>query len=107
MLKRVLPYMKKYRINAVLSPIAMVLEVFADIGVPFLMSRIVDVGIKTRDVDYVVQTGILMIVVALFGMLMGVLSSFMGAKAGYGFATELRQAAYRKFSAIHLLISMR
>ncbi|MGI6463830.1 MAG: ABC transporter ATP-binding protein [Candidatus Scatomorpha sp.] len=96
MIKRVLPYMKKYRINAVLSPIAMVLEVFADIGVPFLMSRIVDVGIKIRDVDYVVQTGILMIAVALFGMLMGVLSSFMGAKAGYGFATELRQAAYRK-----------
>ncbi len=96
MIKRVLPYMRKYRINAILSPIMMVLEVLADIGVPFLMSRIVDIGIKTRDVDYVVRTAVLMIAVALFGMLMGILSSFMGAKAGYGFAAELRQAAYRK-----------
>ena len=96
MIKRVLPYMRKYRINAILSPMMMVLEVLADIGVPFLMSRIVDIGIKTRDVDYVVRTAVLMIAVALFGMLMGILSSFMGAKAGYGFAAELRQAAYRK-----------
>lgn len=96
MIKRVLPYMRKYRINAFFSPVMMVLEVLADIGVPFLMSRIVDIGIKTRDVDYVVRTAGLMIVVALFGMLMGILSSFMGAKAGYGFAAELRKVAYRK-----------
>lgn len=99
MISRVLPYMEKYRINAFLSPIMMVLEVFADIGVPFLMSRIVDVGIKAQDVNYVVRTAVLMIVVALLGMLMGILSSFMGAKAGYGFATELRQAAYKKIQS--------
>lgn len=88
--------MKKYKINAILSPILMVLEVFADIAIPFLMSRIVDVGIANQDGGYVVRTGIMMILVALFGMGMGIISSFMGAKAGYGFATEIRNAAYEK-----------
>jgi len=88
--------MKKYRVNAFLSPIAMVLEVFADIGIPYLMSRIVDVGIKNQDADYVVKTGLLMILAALGAMLMGIVSAFMGARAGFGFAAELRQAAYRR-----------
>ncbi|HQC35786.1 MAG TPA: ABC transporter ATP-binding protein [Bacillota bacterium] len=96
MIRRVLPYMKKYRVNAFLSPIAMVLEVFADIGIPYLMSRIVDVGIKNQDADYVVKTGLLMILAALGAMLMGIVSAFMGARAGFGFAAELRQAAYRR-----------
>ncbi len=88
--------MKKYRVNAFLSPIAMVLEVFADIGIPYLMSRIVDVGIKNHDVNYVVKTGLFMMLVALFAMVMGIISAFMGARAGFGFAAELRQAAYRR-----------
>lgn len=96
MIKRVMPYMKKYKTSAILSPIAMVLEVSTDIGVPYLMSRIVDVGIKTQNIDYVMRIGMMMIALALFGMSMGILSSFMGAKAGYGFASELRQAAYQK-----------
>lgn len=96
MLSKVLPYMKKYKINAILSPLMMMMEVLTDIFVPFLMSLIVDVGIKSQDVGYVLKIGTLMILVTLFGMTMGVLSSFMGAKAGFGFAAELRQAVYKK-----------
>ena len=60
-MKKLLPYMKKYMGYAVLSPILMILEVVADIIIPYLMSLIVDVGIKNQDIDYIVKIGLLML----------------------------------------------
>lgn len=95
-MRKLLPFMKKYIKYAVLCPILMILEVGADIVIPYLMSMIVDVGIAGRDINYVVKVGITMILVALFGMIMGIISSHFGAKAGYGYAAEIRKATFRK-----------
>ena len=83
-MRRLLPYMKKYWSFALLSPLLMILEVISDIAIPYLMSRIVDIGIANRDVDYVIKIGIIMIIAAFFAMLFGVISAYAGAKAGYG-----------------------
>ncbi|HHZ02279.1 MAG TPA: ABC transporter ATP-binding protein [Tissierellia bacterium] len=88
--------MRKYIKFAVLSPIFMILEVVADIIIPYLMSRIVDVGIANQDVTYVLKIGSIMVVSALIGMTFGVLSSHCGARAGFGFAAEIRQELYKK-----------
>lgn len=95
-MKQLLPLLKKYRIYAILSPILMILEVLADIAVPYLMSRIVDIGIATQDLGYVVSVGIIMIFLALLGMLFGVLSAHFGARAGYGFASEVRLETFKR-----------
>lgn len=88
--------MEKYRKYAMLCPIFMILEVIADIIIPYLMSLIVDVGIQGRDINYVLKIGTIMILAALFGMLMGIMSSHYGAKAGYGFAAEIRKSTFKK-----------
>lgn len=95
-MQQLLPFMKKYRIYAVLSPILMVLEVLTDIAVPYLMARIVDIGIANQDLKYVVSVGVVMIVLALIGMLFGILSAHCGARAGYGFASEIRLETFKK-----------
>mgnify|MGYP000944436483 FL=1 len=95
-MKQLLPYMRKYALYAILCPILMILEVFADIAVPYLMSRIVDVGIVNSDVDYVLKVGLIMILASLLGMLFGGLSSYAGARAGYGFAAEIRSKTFKK-----------
>ena len=45
MVKKVLPFAKKYGVYAILSPIAIIGEVWAEINIPKLMSQIVDTGI--------------------------------------------------------------
>lgn len=95
-MKKLLPFMKKYLIYAIFSPILMILEVLADIIIPYLMSRIVDVGIVNRDIDYIVRIGLIMIISALLGMTFGIISSHCGARAGYGFAAEIRQETFKK-----------
>ena len=101
-MKQLLPYMRKYALYAILCPILMILEVFADIAVPYLMSRIVDVGIVNSDVDYVLKVGLIMILASLLGMLFGGLSSYAGARAGYGFAAEIRSKTFKRFKNLPL-----
>jgi ATP-binding cassette subfamily B multidrug efflux pump len=95
-LKKLLPYMKKYIKYAVLCPILMMLEVTADIAIPYLMSRLVDVGIANQDIQYVLKIGIIMVAAALAGMTFGIISSHYGAKAGFGFASEIRLKLFEK-----------
>lgn len=96
MLSKILRFMKKYRVYAILSPILMILEVLADIIIPYLMSRIVDIGIANRDIDYIVKIGLLMIASAILAMTFGIISAHFGARAGYGFAAELRNETFKK-----------
>lgn len=91
--------MKKYWIFAVLSPLFMVLEVLGDVFIPYLMSRIVDVGIVSQDINFIVNTGMLMVGAALLAMFFGVSSSFFGANAGFGFASEIRQKVFEKMQS--------
>ncbi len=95
-MRKLLPFMKKYMRYAMLCPLLMILEVAADIVIPYLMSLIVDVGIANRDIDYVVKIGFIMILAALFGMTVGIISSHFGAKAGFGFSAEVRKTVFKK-----------
>lgn len=95
-MRKLLPYMKKYALYAFLSPVFMILEVLADIIIPYTMSRIVDIGIVNQDIKYIVTLGIIMIISALLAMTFGILSAHCGARAGYGFAAEIRQETFKK-----------
>ena len=96
MLGKLLTYLAKFKIYAILCPLAVIGEVFLEIRIPFLMSKIVDEGIAHRDIDYVLQTGGLMVLMALFSLLFGVLSSRFAATASMGLGSELRRALFYK-----------
>ena len=50
MLRKILPYAKKYRIPAILSPLCIVFEVLIEVTIPLLMSIIVDCGIGGQSI---------------------------------------------------------
>lgn len=95
-MKRLLPHMEKYKFYAIMTPILMMLEVVTDIMVPFLMAKLVDVGIQNNDINYVIKVGSLMVLLALGGIFFGVLSAFFSGKAGNGFAAELRLETFTR-----------
>ena len=96
MLRKLLKYLAEFKIYAILCPLAVIGEVFLEIRIPFLMSKIVDEGIANRDIDYVLQTGGLMVLMALFSLLFGILSSRFAATASMGLGSELRRAIFYK-----------
>ena len=96
MVKKVLPFAKKYGVYAILSPIAIIGEVWAEINIPKLMSQIVDTGIGNRDISYVLKVGGQMVLYALFALLCGALAARFAALGGLGFGSELRRGLFYK-----------
>ena len=96
MVKKVLPFAKKYGVYAILSPIAIIGEVWAEINIPKLMSQIVDTGIGNKDISYVLKVGRQMVLYALFALLCGALAARFAALGGLGFGSELRRGLFYK-----------
>lgn len=94
MLKTLGKQVKELKKYSILTPIAMLLEVFFETLLPFMMASIVDDGIKKGDLKHVYTVGAIMLVAALGGLLSGCLGARFGARAAMGFGRNLRKAMF-------------
>lgn len=124
-MKRIFHYLKKYAFLAVLSPLLMIGEVFADLCLPKLMTVIVDCGIAAggdvsgsklgstvmrilfgegtySSMQVIITFGILMLVVVLIGGFFGVMCAYCAAKASQGVGDDLRRDAYAKVMSLSI-----
>ena len=79
---------------SIATPIFMILEVIMETAIPVLMASIIDKGVEAGNMKHIYTVGAMMVVVAAFGLLFGVLGGKYGAKASTGFARNLRKAMY-------------
>lgn len=96
MIKKLFPYLDEYKKYAFLTPICVIIEVVLEIFIPFLMARIIDIGIVNKDLNYVLKTGGLMVVMALFSTLFGSLSGKFAAMSAAGLAKGIRKHVFEK-----------
>ena len=86
--------MGRFRTASFLTPIFTALEVVMGVLIPYVTSWIIDRGIMAGDINMVYFYGGLMLVMAFFSMLFGILSGRFSAYASSGFAYNLRNAMY-------------
>ena len=67
--------------------------------IPFLMASIIDKGVTPGNMAHIRHTGIIMIIVAVMGLLFGVMGAHFGAKASAGLARNLRNTMFEKIQA--------
>ncbi len=96
MFKQLVGYIKGYEKYFVLAPLTVVGESLAELILPFLMGRIVDVGVEGQDKPYIFILGAVMILVAALGIFIGIISAKYAAMASQGFGYNLRQAIFKK-----------
>ena len=96
MIKKLASYIKEYRKAAILTPIFVILEVVMEIVIPYLMAKIIDVGIQNSDIKYILEIGVFLIVSAILSLTLGMLSGRFAAKASTGYAKNLRKAMFDK-----------
>lgn len=87
---------RKYIRNSILSPLFMIGEVVMEVIIPFIMAKIIDLGIANRDLPFVAKYGILMIGLACFSLLCGMLGTVFSTTAAQGFGYNLRKRLYAK-----------
>ena len=94
MIKELAKYVKQYKKYAILTPFMVVLEIVMEVVIPYLMARIIDIGIQNNDLDYIIRIGIMLVISAIMSLIFGVLSGRFAAVASSGFAKNLRQGMF-------------
>jgi ATP-binding cassette, subfamily B, multidrug efflux pump len=101
-MKKILNCLKPYKLLIFIVIIFIVLEVLAELALPSLMSFIIDKGIVNNDLAYIFKIGFIMLIIALVGGLVQVVISYLSAKIGVGFASNLRNKIFTKVETFSL-----
>ena len=90
MIRKLARSLREYKWPALLSPLSMIGEVTMEVLIPLVMAELYDYGIVQQNMTIVVTKSIQLVAYALLSMLFGVGSAVFAAKAGTGFAKNLR-----------------
>ncbi len=93
-MKKLMVYLKGYRVEAVLAPLFKLLEAFLELLVPLVMAKMIDNGIANSDVGYIGKMGLCLLALGAVGLAFSVTAQFFAARAAVGFSTKLRQALF-------------
>ena len=94
MIKRLWPYARPYLPLILCGVFCAASEAVFELLIPLVMSDIVDIGIATGDVNFILRKGGVMVVMALVSMAFGIGSAAFSARAGQGFGANVRKAEY-------------
>ena len=94
MIRQLARSVREYKWPAILSPLCMIGEVTMEVLIPLVMAKLYDYGIVGQNMTVVVQQSLLLMLCALASLCFGSASAVFAAKAGTGFAKNLRHDMY-------------
>lgn len=99
-MKRLLTYIRDYRVRAVLAPLFKCLEACFDLFVPLVISSMIDRGIRSGNLGYVFRMGGLLLVLAAIGLLCSFTAQFFAAKVAIHTGKGLRNDLFRHINSL-------
>ena len=94
--KTLLRSVLEYKKQSELAPLFVILEVLMEVLIPMEMAKIIDVGIAKGNINYIVQRGLILVVMAMLALWFGVIAGKMAAVAAAGYAKNLRHDIFYK-----------
>lgn len=99
-LKILFSYLGEYRRDAILGVIFVSVETALELFIPVIMANIIDVGVPSGDVNYMLLQGACMLVCAAFSLVLGLGYARTSARVASGLGANLREAEYRKIQTL-------
>ena len=93
-MKKLIVYLKEYKLESILGPLFKLLEATFDLIVPLVMAAIIDKGIAAGDKSMIFKMGGVLVAFALIGMICAFTAQYFSAKAAVGFASKVRYALF-------------
>ena len=101
-MKKVLKYLAPYWWQIILVIIFTYANVWGSLQLPTLMSNIVNNGIINNDMDYIISTGLRMLLVAAVAATAAIVTGFLASRIATGFSRQLRLATFQKIESFSL-----
>ena len=94
MLRTILGCVGRFKTAALLTPVWTTAEVIMGVLIPYVTASLIDKGISAGNMAEVYRYGGLMILMAFFSMMFGILAARFAAYSSTGLAANLREAMY-------------
>ncbi|MFB0920688.1 MAG: ABC transporter ATP-binding protein [Oscillospiraceae bacterium] len=101
MIKKLLKSVREYKKDSVLAPVFVIFESILEIAIPTLMAYLIDYGVNKKDISYILEIGLALVLCAVLSLITGALAGRSSAIASAGFAKNLRHDIFyniQKFS---------
>lgn len=95
-MRKMFKYLRPYRGSIFLVLILIFLQSMSSLYLPTLMSNIVDTGVRTGNVGYIVRVGAWMLLVAVAGVGCSVLAGMYASKVSANFGKVLRRDVFTR-----------
>jgi len=98
-IKKLLHFVKPYWRRSLVSLFFLVTVVLMDLALPRLIQRIIDQGINGNDMNIVITTTILMLVISVLQTLFALANNLFSIQVGESVARDLREALFLKIQS--------
>lgn len=98
-MKKLLPFLKNYKLQSFLAPLFKMLEAIFELIVPLVVASIINDGIRQGNMKYVLSRCAILVLLAVVGMVAAITAQYFAARAATGFATELRHSLFDKIQS--------
>lgn len=89
-------YFKPYIPRGIIAALFKMGESFADLTLPLIMAKVIDIGVSNKDFEYILSMGGKMILVAGAGYLSAILSNYFSSRTSQEFGANLRESIFIK-----------
>ncbi|WP_044912659.1 ABC transporter ATP-binding protein [Butyrivibrio sp. WCE2006] len=98
-MKKLLKYLKKYSLEAVLGPLFKLLEASFELAVPLVVAAIIDKGIAGSDRPYAIKMSLVLILLAAIGYICAVTAQYFAAKAASYFSAAVKKDLFKNIQS--------
>lgn len=98
-MRKILSFLRPYRGPLSFALALMLVELIVDLWLPLLMARIINEGIVAQHLPAVMQWGGLMVGLALFGFVCGIVNSYYAAHVSQNFGHDIRKYLFKKIQS--------
>lgn len=99
-MKKLLKYLKDYKLESILAPLFKMLEASFELFVPLVMAAIMDQGIANRDMTYIWKMAGILLLLAIVGLACSLTAQYFAAKAAVGFAAKVKHALFEHIQGL-------
>lgn len=95
-MRLILRYLKKYKLYVFLNILGVFGFAAAELGIPTIVSNMIDKGIALNNKNYIYKQGILILIAAVIGGIGNIVLAYCGSKVSTSITRDIRNEVFKK-----------
>lgn len=101
-MRKLLHFLKSYTVLIIITCLLLLCQTIGNLSLPRFLSNIIDNGITTGNMGYILRIGIYMIIVAIITSAVGMIAMYTSSKVAMSVGRDLRHALFEKIGSFSL-----